>query len=171
MHLYAMDQEDLMDKFTIYKTNNFAELDKEFDEANNYRCSVRGLKVRGVFADRKEAENKAKELRENVEQSIHVFVAPAGYWLPWDPDPDAVQDSDYMLPQLNDLMGKYHENVKEKNKFFEERKQEMIDQAELSNKERTKQRLRAKLMEKRNAKIQQEINDSQNKKPPTGDKK
>lgn len=159
MHLYKVDYDEIHDKYSMYKTQNATEMDKKFDQENDFKTSIRGFKVRGVFNERKQADLKAKDFRE-LGEPVHVFVAPVGYWCPWDPDPDAIQDSDYMLPALNELMGKYHENVREKNKFFEERKHDLVEDANMSNRERIKARLRQRMMEKRQAKLEQEMKQS-----------
>lgn len=156
MHLYAEDYDELHDKYKIFKLQNAVELDKKFDAEHDNLCSVRGLKVRGVFNDRRDADNKAKELRKLVEP-VHVFVAPVGYWLPWDPDPDAIQDSEYMMPQLNELMKKYHDNVRDKNRHFEERKRDEMQNANLSNAERRKKAMLKKLADRRQQKITMEM--------------
>lgn len=154
MHLYHINYDEIQDKYSMFKTQNEADLGKQFDQENDYKCSVRGLKIRGVFDDPKRASAKCKELRE-LGEPVHVFVAPVGRWLPWDPEPDAVQDSDYMLPALNELMGKYHENVKQKNQFFNERKREMMQDANTSAKEKRKAQLRKKLLAKKEQKLRQ----------------
>lgn len=159
MHLYKMDYDELHDKYQMYASQNATEMDKKFDQENDYKTSIRGFKFRGAYNQRKEADLKAKELRD-MGEPVHVFVAPVGYWCPWDPNPDAIQNSEYMVPALNDLMGKYHENVKQKNQFFEERKQELVEDANKSNRERTKDRLRQKLMDRRQAKMEAEMKQS-----------
>ncbi len=156
MHLYAEDYEELHDKYQMFKQQNGAELDKKFDQENNNLCSVRGVKVRGIFNDRRDADTKAKELRKLVEP-VHVFVAPVGYWLPWDPDPDAIQDSEYMLPQLNELMKKYHDNVRDRNAHFQERKQDEMQNANLTNAERRKKALYKKMAARREKKLEMEL--------------
>ena len=156
MHLYKIDYEELHDKFLMYSSENAVEMDKKFDQENYYKTSIRGFKIRGIYNQKKEADIKAVELRD-MGEPVHVFVAPVGYWCPWDPNPDSIQNSEYMVPELNNLMGKYHEDVKQKNKFFEERKQELIEDANKSNRERTKDRLRHKLMKQRQAKMEAEM--------------
>lgn len=94
-------------------------------------------------------------------EPLGVFVAPVGQWLPWDPDPDAIQDSDYMLPQLNELMKKYHDNVRDKNKHFEERKREMLDNANLTNAEKKRKQLMKKLADRKKAQIDRELRERQ----------
>jgi hypothetical protein len=96
-----------------------------------------------------------------VEESIHAFVVPVVTWFPVDMDADEVQDQDYMLPELNKMMGKYHEGVHARNQHYRERKAEMKENAENANKMDTKERMRAKLRAKREAKMKKEIEEQQ----------
>jgi hypothetical protein len=154
--LYAVDGDELHDKYKIFKTQISDELEKQFDQENQYRTSIRGLKIRGVFNDRRDAEEHAKLMRQTVEP-VHVFVGPVGSWLPWDPDPDCVQNSDYMVPQLNELMHKYHDNVHSQKREFDERKSTMIEEAQLDTKEKRRQNMYKKLAEKKQRKIEYEL--------------
>lgn len=147
---YNMSLDECIAQFDVYQTEHHNELEDEFSTLNDNTTSVRGVKVRGVFNSKKEANDRCKFLRENVEQAHHVYVAPIGYWLPWDPSPDAIQDQDYMVPALNELMRKKIENMHQKNIHYEKRKREMIEQAAHTNEDnKTKQRLRDKLHKKK----------------------
>lgn len=159
LHLYAIDADEIHDKYKIFKVQASDELDKKFDKENDYRTSVRGLKVRGVFNDRRDADDRAKLMREH--EPLSVYVAPVGQWLPWDPDPDAIQDSQYMLPQLNELMKKYHDNVRDKNTHFEERKREMMENANLTNAEKKRKQLLKKLQDRKQAQVDRELKERQ----------
>ena len=91
-------------------------------------CSLRGLKIRGVFATYEEATARATELQAS-DQNFHVFVGEVGKWLPWDPDPNSVKDQEYQNKELNDLMKGYKDNLEKSKKVQQERKQDMIKQA------------------------------------------
>jgi hypothetical protein len=71
-------------------------------------------------------------------------------------DADEVQDQDYMLPQLNELMGKYHEGAHARDAHYSERKREMQEAGE-KGKKSVKEHLQEKLKQKRNMKMKQEI--------------
>ena len=90
---------------------------------------MRGLKVRGIYDTRKEAEIRAKVL-QRMDKSFHVFVGQVGYWLPWDPDPDSIENSEYAEKELNDLVKSYKENEMERDIYYQEqlnrRKEEII---------------------------------------------
>src|SRR5206468_484048 len=95
------------------------------------------------------ARAQAKEARAH-EPGVHSFIFPVGKWVPWDPDADAVQDEDYMLPELNDLMGKYKRNAEQRNEYFMKRTQMMMDESEQSKAKQHKEALEKKLAEKKN---------------------
>jgi hypothetical protein len=97
-----------------------AKLEEEFYVANDFRTSIRGLKVRGVFGNVKEAEIKAKKL-QNKDKYHNIFMAEVGKWTPWDPNPHEVKDQEYNNDQLNTLMKKYQENEDSREQFFEQR--------------------------------------------------
>ena len=99
---------------------NKTRLESEFHAMNDFRTSMRGVKVRGVYSSTKEAEIKAKKL-QNKDKYHNIFMGEVGKWTPWDPSPNEIQDQDYNNDQLNTLMKKYKENEDSREKFFEER--------------------------------------------------
>jgi hypothetical protein len=99
---------------------NKTKLESEFHVLNEFRTSMRGVKVRGVYSSTKEAEIKAKKL-QNKDKYHNIFMGEVGKWTPWDPSPNEIQDQDYNNDQLNTLMKKYKENEDSREKFFEER--------------------------------------------------
>jgi hypothetical protein len=160
---YEMDASDISDRYKMYLTENRQSMDTEFDQANDHKTSLRGFKVRGAFARMADARDRAKFLRDNVEPGIHTFVVPMGVWFPVDMEADEVQDQEYMLSQLNELMGKYHEGVHARNQHFAERKREMEQQGTAPAKrvpheaKDTKARLQEKLRKKKDAQIRADI--------------
>jgi hypothetical protein len=117
-------------------------------------CTLRGLKIRGVFATKEEADEHAKYLHE-VDPDFHVFVGEVGKWLPWDPEPDddsKVKDQVYYESTLQDLMKAYKENRKKAQRTQEMRKKQKLDDArkrsENERKMATIERMQKKLKEK-----------------------
>ncbi len=103
----------------LYK--NRTKLEDEFYAQNNFRTTVRGLKVRGVYGAQQEAVNRAKKLQRT--DPIHnIFVGEVGKWLPWDPNPNDVSDQEYAEDQLNTLMKKYKENEEAREEFQKEQR-------------------------------------------------
>jgi hypothetical protein len=137
---YTYDQfKGRFEDFT-YKFHD--ELEKEFSEKNEYRTSVRGVKIRGVYETQKEAEIKAKQLQKR-DRTFHVFVGSVGQWLPWDPCADRVQSEEYLEDELNNLMKEYKKNEVNKDMFYEdqkrERKEDAMKERIQAEKEMTKQ--------------------------------
>jgi ERCC4-related helicase len=110
----------IVEAYDDFMYANKSKLETEFYGVNQFRTSMRGLKVRGVFSNPKEAEIKAKKL-QNKDKYHNIFMAEVGKWTPWDPNPHEVHDQEYNNDQLNSLMKKYKENEDSREKFFEER--------------------------------------------------
>ena len=109
-----------------YKYND--NLQKDFDEQNKFQTNIRGIKVRGVYETKESAEKRAKKL-QTLDADFHVFVGQVGFWLPWDPNADKIEDETYINSQLNDMMEKYKENTINKDIFYEEEKRDRIKAA------------------------------------------
>ena len=116
------------DMFENFKIIYEKEANTNFDEENNFTTSVRGVKVRGIYDSIREAQIRAKILQRR-DKNFNVFVGQVGYWLPWDPDPYNVDKQEYLESELNNLMSKYNENVREKEELFENNKSEKIKSA------------------------------------------
>jgi len=110
----------------VYKFS--AELQRDFDEKNKFQTNMRGIKVRGIFGSRGEAEARAKKL-QSIDSIFNVFVGDVGKWLPWDPCADNVGDEVFQNSQLNDMMEKYQENNINKDIFYEEQKRDKVKAA------------------------------------------
>jgi len=120
----------LNEKFLDFKYANNDDLNDKFNEENDFRTNVRGIKIRGVYESRKEADIRAKVLSK-MDKNHNVFVGQVGYWLPWDPsqaDTDKLE-AEYQEKGLNELMKKYNENVEAKNQHFADMKQEKMNHA------------------------------------------
>jgi hypothetical protein len=120
-------------------------------------CSVRGLKIRGVFTTREEADERADQLSKT--DDFHVFVGEVGKWLPWDPDPNDVKDQVYQEKELNDLMKGYKDNLEKAKKMQQQRKSDMIQNTSLNDnkKSQTQDRLRKKLEERKQKKKMEDL--------------
>lgn len=103
-------------------------LEAEFFELNDYKTSMRGLKVRGVYDSYKEAGIRAQVLRRK-DPSFNVFIGQVGYWLPWDPECESLPEQEYQENQLNELVKKYKENLNSRDDMYEQVKNERIEKA------------------------------------------
>ena len=79
---YTLDR--FKSKFEDFKYKYHDDLEKAFSRISGAQTSVRGVKIRGVYDSKQEAEKRAKELQVK-DCSFHIFVGQVGYWLPWDP--------------------------------------------------------------------------------------
>jgi len=123
------------DKYELYLSQNKVALNEKFDTLHKFRTSVRGIKIRGVFATLKEAEIRAKVLQK-LDKNFHVYVAQVGYWLPFDPSVDQIENVEYAENDLNKLVKAYKENETKKEVFFNEQTREKVN--EISTLERQK---------------------------------
>jgi hypothetical protein len=110
----------IAEAYDDYMYSNKTKLEDEFYAMNDFRTSIRGIKVRGVYGNPKEAELKAKKLQQK-DKYHNIFLAEVGKWTPWDPQPHEIAEQEYAQDELNTLMRKYKENEDNREKFFEER--------------------------------------------------
>jgi hypothetical protein len=104
--------------------SNREKLEESFYIKNEFRTSVRGLKIRGVYSSNEEAVARSKKLQRN--DTLHnIFVGEVGKWLPWDPSPADVADQEYAEEKLNTLMKKYKENEDAREVYERENRSKM----------------------------------------------
>jgi hypothetical protein len=120
---FTLDQ--FKGKYEDFKYKYGEELDKSFTRIAGAQTSVRGVKIRGVYDSYQDAERRAKDLQRR-DRSFHVFVGQVGYWLPWDPDADKIEDEEYLEDGLNTLMKEYRKNEVSRDIFYEEQKREKM---------------------------------------------
>lgn len=108
--------EEFYDTFNIHKKEQYQ---KQFLDENKNVCSMRGLKVRGVYNTLDEAQNRAKKLQKK-DKYFNVFVGQVGFWLPWDPNPFDIENQEDSEPMLNELMKNYKKNKDTKDEVWEE---------------------------------------------------
>ena len=124
----------------VYDTWLFSrekDIEEKFNESVDFQTSMRGIKVRGTYDTLKEAQIRAKVLQRR-DKNFNVFVGQVGYWLPWDPSTEDINEQEYQEDQLNQLMKKYNENADEKEEFYEQEKQEKIRKAREENRKKNK---------------------------------
>lgn len=67
--------------------------------------NIRGLKIRGCFETREEADKHVEKLRQ-ADKLFDIYVGEVGKWLPWD-ETEQVEDEKYDDEQLQTLMEGY----------------------------------------------------------------
>jgi len=113
----------IQEEYETFLFKNRKKLEADFFAKNNFRTTVRGLKVRGSFDTYEEAQHRVKTLQK-LDPSFNIFIGQVGFWLPWDPVPTEVQNQEYAEDQLNTLMKNYKDNESKKDEFFESQKRE-----------------------------------------------
>lgn len=112
-------------------------LNEQFNREHAFQTSVRGLKIRGVFGNQDEAEEKCKKLRES-DPNHDIYVGPVGVWIPWDPDAYKTGRVEHMEDELNALHSEKIKNEELAKKEFEERVRETKKKAIMENVEKAK---------------------------------
>ena len=118
---YDVTFDKFKDLFEDFKFQNEEKIGEDFDKSNSFKTSVRGVKVRGVFDTKREADVRAAVLQRQ-DSLFDVFVGQIGYWCPWDPNPQKIADIEYMNNDLNKLVKEYKANEVKKDMFYQEQK-------------------------------------------------
>jgi len=108
------------DDYKTFIDNHETELEKEFNRANNFQTSTRGLKIRGSYPTMEEAELRCKMLRE-IDPHHDIMVGPVGMWMPWEPEAYKTGRVEYMEEELNQLMHEKSKNEANAKTAFEQR--------------------------------------------------
>tara|TARA_B100000242_G_C43054394_1_gene493069 strand:+ start:4961 stop:5650 length:690 start_codon:yes stop_codon:yes gene_type:complete len=133
---YDLDEESIENKYKDFMYINQEKLESEFYEKNEFKTTVRGIKVRGSYDTLQEAQAKAKKLQQN-DKNFNVYIGQVGFWLPWDPNPHNIDSQEYAESELNTLVKKYRENQEKKDQHFQENIEYAREQAEKQKKETT----------------------------------
>jgi len=127
-NMRELTQSTLQEEYDTFIFKNGTKLEEEFFKLNEFRTTIRGIKVRGVFSSEAEASVRAKRLQK-ADPNFNVYMGAVGKWMAWEPDPNKVADSEYANEQLNTLMKKYRENEEDRETFYNEQKNSRIGTA------------------------------------------
>jgi Family of unknown function (DUF5832) len=132
--LKEMRQTEIQQEFDDFVFKNGAKLEDEFFAKNEFRTTIRGIKIRGVFASEAEASARAKRLQK-ADPNFNIYMGAVGKWMAWDPDPSRVSKQEYANEQLNTLMQKYRENEESRDEFYQTQKQRRVGTAKVKEQE------------------------------------
>lgn len=121
---YLFEKNVIGEEYSYFVATHGEAMQKVFDEKNNFKTSIRGIKVRGVFDTMREAQVRSEVLKK-LDGKFNVYVAEMGCWCPWSPNPEEIQDQEFAESHLNTMMKHYKENQTKKDIFYEERKREL----------------------------------------------
>jgi hypothetical protein len=120
-HLKELTASNMKEEYDDFLYKHSAKLEDDFYAKNNFQTTMRGLKIRGSYGQKEEAEARAKKLQK-MDPDHNIYVGQVGKWLPWDPSPSAIPDQEYAEDQLNTLMKKYKENEEAREQFHKEQR-------------------------------------------------
>lgn len=119
---------EVQEEFRLFKDQEAIRLDDDFRKQHgNFRTTVQGVKIRGVYDTVDEARERALKLKA-IDGKFNVFVAEVGCWVPWDPSASTLQDVEYAETHLNTLMKKYNEQADIRDEVYANRKDRKIDE-------------------------------------------
>jgi Family of unknown function (DUF5832) len=120
-----LKESTLKEQYDEFLYTNRQSLEDKFYALNEFRTTVRGLKIRGTYSSKEEAVTRSKKL-QRLDPLHNIFVGEIGKWLPWDPEPSQVREQEYAEDELNTLMKKYKENEDAKDQFEREKRTKMM---------------------------------------------
>jgi len=124
-NLADMTQRKLQEEYDDFLFAAGTKLEEEFFALNEFRTTMRGIKVRGVFSTEAEASARAKRLQK-TDPSFNIYMGSVGKWMAWEPDPNKVGESEYANDELNSLMKKYRENEESRDQFYNQQKKDRV---------------------------------------------
>lgn len=127
-NLREMSESTMKQEYEDFLFKNSSALEDEFFKMNNFRTTIRGIKVRGVFASDAEASVRAKKLQRS-DPNFNIYMGSVGKWMAWEPEPSKVGEQEYANDQLNTLMKKYRENEDARDTFYTEQKAKRVGTA------------------------------------------
>ena len=124
-HSYVYDNSELEEQYKFFKSTNSSEIESDYHRDNNFKTTMRGIKVRGSFDTFDEAKNRSEFLKRS-DNKFDIYIAQVGCWCPWSPNPNDLQDQEFAESQLNTLMKQYKKNLDSKDELFEQRKNDIV---------------------------------------------
>lgn len=115
--------ETVKDDYEQFIDSNEERLQTQFDKANQFQTSTRGIKVRGSYGTVQEAQLRAKLLRER-DPNHDIYVGQVGVWMPWEPNAYKTGKVEYLEEELNQLMFEKKKNEEKAKHEFDERVKE-----------------------------------------------
>ena len=124
----ALNELKMREEYEEFLFKHQEKLEDDFHAKKDFQTTVRGIKIRGVYATEAEAAARARRLQK-TDKLFNIYAASVGKWTPWDPDPSKIANQEYAQEQLNTLMKKYNENSDARDAFYEDQKKQRIAKA------------------------------------------
>lgn len=127
---YLFNAEALESEYNFFKETNHESIEDAYHKLNNFRTTIRGIKVRGTYDTLPEATRRAEVVKKK-DPAFHVYVAEVGCWCPWSPYPEHIENQEYAETQLNTLMKKYKEGQEIKDELYRLRKNDLTNKVKM----------------------------------------
>jgi hypothetical protein len=126
-------------------------------------CTVRGVKVRGVYASLDEAQVASDKLKKK-DKYFNIYIGEVGKWLPWDPTDEQVEKVKTGNSRLDKLMDNVSKISPSTNlNEMVGRKQEQIDKKKIDFRKHVESSLKQNIEEYTDP-VEEEQTNSQKKK-------
>jgi hypothetical protein len=122
----SVNMNELYELFLLDKKK---ELDEEYNEKTQNKCSIMGLKVRGSFPSIQEARGEAAKKQKN-DPNHNIFICQTGYWVPFSPNIEEISNQEYANEKLNEIMREYNNQLEHKNEVWNKITKERIEKAQ-----------------------------------------
>ena len=121
----APDEVDILEEDLITVPGQLYALVSFVSPTGNQKNAQCGMKIRGVFASRDEANAHVRRLQK-TDPKFDVYLVDMYKWLVVPPDPSQIADQQFQEQYLQNLVSSYHENQLAAKQHFEERKQAVM---------------------------------------------
>lgn len=135
VHKDELKKSDVPEQYQIFLLKHEKELQAAYDREVDFKCNVRGVKVRRSFPSYEEAQLWCKVLQRKYPKD-NIVIGRMGCWLPWDPSDHLMENVEYANQQLNEIMRRYKENEANRELFFAEEREESIRKQKEENAKR-----------------------------------
>ena len=126
-----LNSKTIYSDYSAFKTDHEVEISDKYSKENAFQTNIRGIKIRGTYDSLPEAQARAGKLKK-MDNHHNIYIAQVGCWCPWAANPDNIESAEYTESQLNTLMGEYMKNQNDKEAFFSDRKNELVERTKLS---------------------------------------
>ena len=72
-HAYIFDAKELDEQYKFFKNTNGGEIETDFHRENNFKTSMRGIKIRGVFDSVDEAKSRS-EFINRYDNKFDIYI-------------------------------------------------------------------------------------------------
>lgn len=101
--------------------------------SSNQKSEHLCLKIKGVF-DKLDDARKQAEILQKLDSTFDIYVVEMYSWLLVPPDPELLEQV-HIDNKLNEIIAGHRENQLKSKMYFQERKQELMDDVTIKNKE------------------------------------